>query len=89
VEDDISLSADVAENENQLISPMPGTVLKINASVGDIVEKGAKLIVIESMKMENNIITGIHARVLKINAKEGELVAAGTVLIELEEVAGS
>ncbi len=89
VEDDISLSADATENENQLISPMPGTVLKINASVGDIVEKGAKLIVIESMKMENNITTGINAKVLKINAKEGELVAAGTVLIELEEVSGS
>ncbi len=89
VEDDINLSADATENQNQLISPMPGTVLKINANVGDFVQKGANLIVIESMKMENNITAGISAKILKINAKEGELVDAGAVLIELEEVAES
>ena len=86
VESDISLSSENIEDNNQLISPMPGTVLKINANIGYIVAKGAKLIVIESMKMENNITTGRKAKVSKINVKEGELVAAGTVLIELEEI---
>jgi len=84
VENDINLSGEKVNDENQLISPMPGTVLKINASIGDIVEKGDKLIVVESMKMENNIIAGKKGKIVKINAKEGELVSTGTVLIELE-----
>ncbi len=88
VETNSYLSPEKVQNDSQLISPMPGTVLKINTKVGEIVEKGAKLIVIESMKMENNITSGIKAKVAKINTKEGELVKAGKILIELEELAG-
>jgi 3-methylcrotonyl-CoA carboxylase alpha subunit len=88
VETNSYLSPEKVQNDGQLISPMPGTVLKINTKVGEIVEKGAKLIVIESMKMENNITSGIKAKVAKINTKEGELVKAGKILIELEELAG-
>ena len=89
IENTISLTDEKAEAANKLASPMPGTVLKINTKVGDIVEKGSKLIVVESMKMENNLSSGIKAKVTKINAKEGELVEAGRVLIELEEITGN
>ena len=37
-------------------APMPGTIVKINVSVGDAVKKGSVLLVLEAMKMENEIV---------------------------------
>lgn len=86
IENEINFSGSSAAGGNQLISPMPGRVLKINTTVGEEVKKGTTVVVIESMKMENNITMVTDAKILNINVKEGELVDSGTVLVQLDNI---
>ena len=67
-----------------IASPMPGKVVKILVGVGDRVEKGQGLVIVEAMKMENEIRSTSAGVVKKINFKEGDLVDAAELIIELE-----
>jgi len=65
-------------------SPMPGLVLDIKVVVGDTVEKGTPLLILEAMKMEN-IIKSIGEGVVKaINIKQGQAVEKNEILLEME-----
>jgi pyruvate carboxylase subunit B len=71
---------------NDVTSPMPGKVLKIDVKKGDTVKKGDLLIVIESMKMENSIYcTKETAVVEKVNVDAGQMIDASTALIVFKE----
>jgi pyruvate carboxylase subunit B len=71
---------------NDITSPMPGTVIKINVKKGDQVKKGDLLIVVESMKMENSIVcTKETAEVESVNVKTGQMIDANAPLIVLKE----
>jgi acetyl-CoA carboxylase biotin carboxyl carrier protein len=65
-------------------SEITGTVWQIKASVGDKVEEGDTLVVIESMKMEIPVITEDAGQVKEILVKEKEPVAEGQVVAILE-----
>ena len=67
-----------------IVSPMPGRVLKIKVSEGDKVSKGDVLMVVEAMKMENNILCPINGVVEKLLVKEGDMVDGSAQLIRLE-----
>lgn len=69
--------------EQSLSAPMPGVILKILAQVGDVVTKGASLIVLEAMKMEHQIVAPHDGTVAAVNCREGELVQPGVELIEI------
>ena len=64
-------------------APMPGMVLKILVKAGDVVKRGAPLIVLEAMKMEHVIAAPGDGRVVAVNCKEGEMVQPGNELVEL------
>jgi 3-methylcrotonyl-CoA carboxylase alpha subunit len=64
-------------------APMPGVVLKILVSAGDVVTKGQPLLILEAMKMEHVIAAPFDGRVSAVNCSEGELVQPGVDLIEL------
>lgn len=64
-------------------SPLPGTVLKVVASVGQAVKAGDTLFIIEAMKMENEIPAPADGTVASINVTSGAAVDAGTVLCSL------
>ena len=64
-------------------APMPGTVLKINVSVGDQVQEGQAVVVLEAMKMENDIVASSGGTVASINVSSGDNVNSGDVLITL------
>lgn len=66
-----------------IVSPMPGKVLKINVSEGDDVKKGQVLMVVEAMKMENNILCPKDGVVDKLLVKEGDMVDGSARLIHL------
>lgn len=66
-------------------APMPGVVLKILVKQGDVVAKGAPLLILEAMKMEHQIVAGHAATVLSINCKEGEMVQPGVKLVTLSD----
>ncbi len=66
-------------------APMPGVVLRILVREGDVVAKGAPLLILEAMKMEHQISASHDARVVSINCREGELVQPGVELVTLTE----
>lgn len=66
-----------------LKSPMPGTIVSVNVSVGQKVKKGDTLVILEAMKMENEIVSPNDATVTGINVSKGESVESGTVILTL------
>ena len=67
-----------------LICPMPGLLVALNVKVGDKVEAGQPLAVVEAMKMENILRAEKSATVKSINAQQGESLAVDAVILELE-----
>ena len=65
-------------------SPMPGTILKVNAEVGATVKAGDSIVVLEAMKMENDITAPKAGVVKTIAVNKGDAVAAGQFLFEIE-----
>ena len=64
-------------------APMPGTILKVNATVGSSVKKGDVLCVLEAMKMENDICAPQDGTVASVNVQKGASVQTEEVLITL------
>lgn len=67
----------------KVASPMPGTILKIIANVGDKVTKGQPIIVLEAMKMENDIVAPEDGTVASINVTNGQSVNSGDIIATL------
>lgn len=67
-----------------LTSPMPGTILKVLVSVGDKVEQGQALVVLEAMKMENNINATTTGTITSIEVSQGQSVDTGQLLLTIE-----
>lgn len=63
--------------------PMPGTILKMNVSVGQQVKSGDVLCVLEAMKMENDIPAPCDGTVASVNVQKGTSVNSGDVLVTL------
>lgn len=80
-----SSPATEAALENDLTAPMPGTIRKINATVGQRFEAHQPLIIMESMKMELTLSAPRAGVVRQILCQEGQLVEMGAVLAELEK----
>ena len=64
--------------------PMQGTIVKILVEVGQQVEAGATVCVLEAMKMENNIAAEKAGTVKEIKVAEGDSVGAGDVVVIIE-----
>ena len=67
-----------------LEAPMPGRVIAVKVAPGQVVARGAELVVVESMKMENAIRAPRDGTVRAVAAKVGDMVGPGAVLVELE-----
>jgi len=65
-------------------APLPGKVLSIKCKVGDSVQAGKAVLVLESMKMENAIMAPKSGKVREVPIAEGATVAAGDVLLVIE-----
>ena len=62
-------------------APMPGTILKVNVTVGQSVKEGDLLCVLEAMKMENEIFAPKSGSVAQVVATKGASVNTGDVLV--------
>ena len=69
-----------------LLCPMPGQIVRIDVSEGDIVEDGQTLAIVEAMKMENVLKAEKRARVSKVHAAPGAVLAVDQVILEFEAV---
>lgn len=70
---------------DSLEAQMPGLVRQLLAGVGERVERGQVLLILEAMKMEIRVVAPHAGVVEKILVKEGETVGRGDVLVELVE----
>ena len=68
----------------ELVSPMPGKVVRVLVEAGNTVEAGAGIIVVEAMKMQNEMKAPKAGVVISINAEAGATVNAGDVLAVIE-----
>ncbi len=71
----------------KVMSPMPGTVIKINVSNGQKVKTGDVLLVIETMKMANDIVAEADGTVKSVNVVLGQNVIQGDLLVDFEGAA--
>lgn len=69
-----------ATSENQIISPLPGTVLKVLVNANDKVSAGDTILILEAVKMENEIKAEVDGIVKEIKVNQGDTVQADDVL---------
>ena len=67
-----------------LLAPMPGLLTKLDVAVGDKVEPGQPVAVMEAMKMENILRAPKAATVKATPAKAGDSLAVDQVIVEFE-----
>ncbi|MEE9440241.1 MAG: acetyl-CoA carboxylase biotin carboxyl carrier protein subunit [Saprospiraceae bacterium] len=82
--DTMGFSSSEDELISDIIAPMPGLILDIMVSVGDVVEEGKSLLILEAMKMENVIKASGVGTIKSINNKKGDAVNKGAIIIEME-----
>ena len=76
-------AAPAAGGAGDVVSPMPGTVLKLNVNNGDTVASGDVILILEAMKMENEIVAPCAGKVtLKVTS--GETVDTDALLAVVE-----
>jgi 3-methylcrotonyl-CoA carboxylase alpha subunit len=69
-------------------APMPGKISRINFAVGDTVEEGDVLLLMEAMKMEHTIVSPVSGILQSISYKVGDVVADGAMLAVVESEDG-
>ena len=67
-----------------LLCPMPGLIVSIMVSEGDIIEEGQSLAMVEAMKMENVLRAEKPGKVSKISVAEGDSLAVDEIIMEFE-----
>lgn len=72
-----------AVDGEKVVSPMPGTILNVNAAVGQAVKAGDVLFILEAMKMENEIVASSDGTVKQVLVSKGATVNTGDVLAVL------
>ncbi|MEM6790317.1 MAG: biotin carboxylase N-terminal domain-containing protein [Myxococcota bacterium] len=76
--------AEAPPDPRDVSAPVAGTLVALDVSVGDEVLAGARLGVIEAMKMETQLVAGAAGRVAEVRAQVGQQVEAGAIVVTLE-----
>ena len=66
-----------------ITAPMPGTILDVKVSVGQTIQKGDVVCVLEAMKMENDICAPADGTVASVEVAQGATVETDAVLVTL------
>ena len=66
-----------------VVSPLPGVVVEVKVSAGDVVKAGQTVAVLEAMKMENDILAECDGVVASVDVKNGDSVLEGAVLLTI------
>ena len=75
---------DAAVAQGSLLAPMPGSVLRVGAAVGDTVTAGQPLIWLEAMKMEHTVTAPADGVLVELNVEPGQQVDVGAVLARVD-----
>ena len=74
----------VEPNPNEIISFIPGTIVKVFVTEGQEVKKGEMVLMLEAMKMQNRVKMPFDGKIKKINVKQSDKIPKNTVMIEIE-----
>ncbi|MCB9060731.1 MAG: acetyl-CoA carboxylase biotin carboxyl carrier protein subunit [Halobacteriovoraceae bacterium] len=72
------------ESGGNLVTQLPGKIVKILVKEGQEVKVGNTLVVLEAMKMENEIKAQADGKIIKIHINEGDVLEQGVLLLEME-----
>lgn len=81
---DVSSASAAPSGPAPIIAPMPGLVVRVRVAVGDRVEAGQGLVVMEAMKMENELRATTSGTVASVEVSAGSAVEKGALLVVLE-----
>lgn len=81
---ELTRAAAAAAGPAPIVAPMPGMIVRVSAQVGDQVQPGQGLVVMEAMKMENELRAVTAGTVRAVLVQPGTAVEKGTVLLELD-----
>lgn len=79
---DLTAASAMSSGPRPLVAPMPGLIVRVNVAVGDVVEAGQGLVVMEAMKMENELRATSAGAVKAIHILPGVAVEKGALLVE-------
>jgi glutaconyl-CoA/methylmalonyl-CoA decarboxylase subunit gamma len=78
------VSSDRESGNGAIRVDIPGLVVALNAAVGQDVQKGETLLVLEAMKMQNDITAPVSGTVVSLNVEVGKSVNTGDLLLVIE-----
>ncbi len=76
-------AASADASDGKIRAPMPGRILTLGVEVGQSVEAGDRLLVLEAMKMEHRLTAAVTGTIAAVSVTEGDQVSEGTVLVEI------
>jgi len=74
-----------AVSGDSLTAPMQGTIVKVAAAEGDVVEAGQTIVVLEAMKIEQPLTAHKAGTVTSLSAEVGAVVTSGSVICEIKD----
>jgi biotin carboxyl carrier protein len=80
----VTAGRSAAHGRRELRAPMPGLVVNVLTSVGDAIEAGQPLVVLQAMKMENELALPRGGTVSAVHVAAGQTVESGQMLIVVE-----
>lgn len=79
-----TVTAGAAGGDGKVRASMNGNVVSVDVAVGDTVEAGQKLVVVEAMKMEHSHASGVSGTVTAVNVQAGMQVSTHAILVEID-----
>jgi len=77
-------SGGLSHGRQNICAPMPGKIVRVLAAVGDAVEAGQGLVVVEAMKMQNEMKSPKTGRVVEVRTQQDAAVSPGEILMVVE-----
>lgn len=77
-------NAGKAASGKPVVAPLPGTINEIKVKVGDKVNAGDTVVILEAMKMQNNIEAETSGTITGINVNKGDAVMEGDTLVTIK-----
>ena len=65
-------------------APLPGKIVRVEVTVGNSVEEGGVICIIEAMKMENPILSPVKASIIEVAVSPGQVVRTGEKIAVIE-----
>ena len=73
-------------DENNIVAPMPGKIIDLFLSEGDLVNEGEPILTLEAMKMQNEISANCNGVIRKIRVQPGQSVMKDELLVEISSI---